>query len=526
MTAPDRRNGDNRLVFPEADNLAFGNSSWSDFGSASKDFTPQIPRRQAPLAKRGARRRNSMVETYSTHSTLSNSHSGAFGSDVFGSDVLAADPWVDFQDGFGMSNYCKDRDDSFNTNEITSESSEEERDLDDEEEFILHFPSTEGTSNGEVGTMPLRDHNLDKAERNRSRLASRGREGRRSPRPPSNEGPKRRNRSRSKPSFVASRRARSLSVPKRAPEVADQEEKSSSSHSRKIPSDILSTKGKKHRSKQKPRKAKSDTPKMPSDKSRKTHKTSKDKSLKTSKDKSQKILKASSDKSSRDRSSKLTKASRSKSPKSRDKSDKSPKALKSSRSKSPRRRPSRSKSPMAARDKSSKTPRSRSPKPKPHRRKSPMTARDRSSKTSRSKSPKASRSKSPGPSRDTSSKISRDTSSKISRDRSLKANSVGMEKKKALSLFSSPLTPKSYLSRGTQKRCYAGVSKASDRRQNNIKESLANVLCDEGSSHSERKRSSSVPRRSGSDSSRSEQMENQHVPVQRLRRNRRHSLIA
>ena len=78
-----------------------------------------LPRRQGAVdEKRRPRRRNSMVETYSTDTTAASSD--AFGasstdtSDVFGSDVLSADPWVNFHDEFGMSNHCNHRDDSEN----------------------------------------------------------------------------------------------------------------------------------------------------------------------------------------------------------------------------------------------------------------------------------------------------------------------------------------------------------------------------------------------------------------------------
>ncbi len=232
-------------------------------------------------------------------------------------------------------------------------------------------------------------------------------------------------------------------------------------------------------------------------------------------------------------------ASRSKSPKGqKDRSAKSfrgdsplsprGRSLKASRSKSPKVR--RSGSPLPARGRSLKAARSKSPK-KPGRSGSPLPARDRSLKAQRDRS-----TKSTGEDKSLKTQTS-ETVTQVS----LKTNGTVTEKKKAQTLFVSPLPPKSYLSRGTQKRCYAGVSKEIDRRQLNIKESLANLLCDDEvsihrrllvddeeslqSNSTDRKRSSSLPRRSGSDSSRSEKVENTNVPTQRLRRHRRHSII-
>ncbi len=566
MTAPDRRDVDNVLVFPETDNLFLNNSSWSDFGSASKDFTPRIPRRNNGTQEKRMvpRRRASMIETSSRNNDFfQNSH-----EDVFGSDVMAADPWVDFNDEFGMSQHGNDRDDSFNTSDMMSDSSEY-----DEERFVADF-SSEESSNGETGTMPLNDRPV----------FSRGRQGRRGPRTrsSSNGDDKRRNKSRSKPSFVANRRTRSLSVPKKDPIVS--EKKSSSSHSRnKTSAEAVPAKSKKNRSEEKSKKVKSDkssvkapkapsdkSPKTPNDRSRKTHKAWKEKSAKApkaSKDKSQKSDKtpksfkpSKGQKESKEKTPKALKASRSKSPKS---VDISPKVPKTTRSKSPLA--SRSASPKGLKDRSSKpiqrsdsplSPRGRSPKssrsksPKTPRSGSPLPARgrSRSNKAARSKSPKTPRSGSPLPARDRSLKAQRDRS----KDKSLKSQSTetasqgsqrpnGVEKKKALTLFASPLPPKSYLSRGTQKRCYGKVSKEIDQRQINIKESLAILLRDDEksihrmlivddeesvqSNSRDRKRSSSLPKRSGSDSSRSEKVENTNLPTQRMRRPRRHSII-
>lgn len=559
MTAPDRRDGDNVLVFPETVNLFLNNSSWSDFGSASKDFTPRIPRRNnaTPEKRMVPRRRASMIETSSrTNDFFHNSR-----EDVFGSDVMAADPWVDFQDEFGMSQHGKD--DSFNASDMMSDSSEY-----DEERFVADF-SSEESSNGETGTMPLNDRPV----------FSRGRQGGRGPRTrsSSNGDDKRRNRSRSKPSFVANRRTRSLSVPKKDPIVS--EKKSSSSHSRnKASGEAVPAKGKKSRSEEKSKKVKSDkssmkapkapsdkSPKTPSDRSRKTHKSGKD--PKASKDKSQKTDKApksskpsKAQKESKDKTSKAPKA-RSKSPKSVDITPKAPKTTRSksplaSRSISPKglkdrssKSINRSDSPLSPRGRSTKSSRSKSPKTPRSGSPLPARGRSRSNKATRSKSPKSPRSGSPLPARDRSLKARRDRSNKTNgEDKSLKSQSTetvsqgsqksnGIEKKKALTLFASPLPPKSYLSRGTQKRCYGKVSKEIDQRQINIKESLANLLCDDEKSihrmlivddeesSKDRTRSSSLPKRSGSDSSRSEKVENTNVPTQRMRRPRRHSII-
>ena len=581
MTAPDLREANNVLVFPDSedsdsDNLFFQNSSsWANFPSNSKDSTPQKPKRQIQPRR----------------------------TDVFGSDVLATDPWVDFNDGFDFDYSSED---------------------DDEDYFNTAFPPAErkskskGNPDGQEGTMPLRDHNR-KVKKGRAKSISRGRQRRsKSPMVLTNEeaGQKRRNRSRSKPSFVAGIRTRSLSVPRNKFEDEDQKESAgSSSHSRKsVNPEIAATK-----SKSKPKASKSkkhtgndhiegDHSQPQGDRSPKTQKAPRDRSPKTPIDRSRKI--------SRDGSLKAPKTSRDKSPKAkRDRSSKVPKAKreKASRSKSPK--PSRSKS----RDRSQKAPkasrsksRDRSQKaPKASRSKSPKPSRDRSQKSPRDRSqkaPKASRSKSPKPSRDssarslrdtssrslkessarslrdtssrslkdtssrslrdTSSKSQRDTSSKSSRDRSRKTNDkgkslkikgidkppktppasksvakqkdVGSEKKKKPKLFASPLPVKSYLSRGTQKRLYSGVSKLMDYRKFNIKESMAMLLSDddesnhmnrgpvdnnedEDSAHSdptERKRSSSVPRGKGP-----VKQESEHTPSSTNRRQRRHSIL-
>jgi len=109
---------------------------------------------------------------------------------------------------------------------------------------------------------------------------------------------------------------------------------------------------------------------------------------------------------------------------------------------------------------------------------------------------------------------------------------MGWEKKKKHKLIASPLPIKSYLSRGTQKRLYSGVSKLMDFRKFNIKESMAILLSDddavdndedENSAHSdptERKRSSSMPR-----VKEPIKLESEHTPSSTNRRQRRHSIL-
>jgi len=119
------------------------------------------------------------------------------------------------------------------------------------------------------------------------------------------------------------------------------------------------------------------------------------------------------------------------------------------------------------------------------------------------------------------------------------------KKAQALKLVVPPLPTKSYLSRGTQKRCNLGVAKEIDHRQLNIKASLANLLSDEESVHlvrsdddnasKGRTRSSSLPRRNGNERSNSPArkpeepdalgMETEHSPRTSGRRYRRHSII-
>lgn len=480
MTAPDFREENNVLVFPDSedsdsDNTFFQkSSSWADFSSISKDSTPQKPKRQARP------RRNSMIKTCSSH------------TDVFGSDVLATDPWVDFNNGFDFD-YSSDDD--------------------DEDCFTTAFPSTEGKSeakskgnpDGQEGTMPLRDHNR-KVKKGRAKSISRGRQRRsKSHRVRTNEevGQKRRNRSRSKPSFVAGIRTRSLSVPKNKLEDESQKESAgSSSHSRKsVNLESASTK-----SKSKPKASKSKK-RTGDDHSEGDHAQPQgDRLRKTSRDGSLNTLKTLRDKS-----------------------------------------------PKAKRDRSSKVPKAKGEKAS--RSKSPKPSRDRLQKV-----PKASRSKSPKPSRDSSSRSLSDTSSKSPRDRSRKTNDegkslkikgideppktppasrsvakqkdVGWEKEKKPKLYASPLPVKSYLSRGTQKRLYFGVSKLMDYRKFNIKESMSILLSDddavdndedENSAHSdptERKRSSSMPR-----VKEPIKLESEHTPSSTNRRQRRHSIL-
>jgi hypothetical protein len=492
MTASDCREESTVLVFPDSkdsdsedwdsedsnsDNIFFPNSSWNNFPSTSKDSSPQKPKRKAQLC------RHSMIETYSSL------------TDVFGSDILATDPWVDFNDEFDF------------------DSSE-----DDEEQFNPEFTPIEGKSegnpDGEEGTMPLRDHNR-KVEKGRVRSVSRGRQRRsKSPRVLTNEevGQNRRNRSRSKSSFVVDRRTRSLSVPKnRSEEDENQKDSAGSSHSRKsvLPKSAATksmskSKGSKSKKRTGDDNSEGDhaqpqgdrsprTPRTPINRSRNTPRDGSLKAPKTSREKSIKSPKAK-----RDRSSKVPRAKR----------DKSPKAQNTSRDKSP----------------------------KSSRRKSLRSSRSKSLRSPRDKSLKV-----PKASRDTSSKSPRDTSAKSPRNRSRKKNDEEKSHKiqdidktpktppasKSVvghKLFASPLPPKSYLSRDTQKRLYFGVSKLIVHRKFNIRESMSILLSDdEDSTHSnptERKRSSSLPR-----GNMLLKMESEHTPSSTNRRRRCHSMV-
>jgi len=523
---------------------------------------------------------------------------------------MEEDPWVDFNDQFNISGKSRDDSDTSGTRSIS----------DEEEQFEEpEFPSEED-SEGKVGTMPLRDGKRDKLKRvqrgRQGRKASPGRNGSpgRKASPGRNGSPKsshkvltneevvqkRRNRSRSKKSFVAGRRTRSLSVGKEGAE-GNQERKTRTIHRRasmemkprkpttekspKAPKKLASLhKEKSDKSPKAPKRDKS--PSLHREKSKepkrdKSQKSSRDKSPRGSRDKSS-HKKSNMDRSSHKKSN-MDRSSHKKSnmDRSSHKKSKTPKKAKSLGDKSPKA--SRGKSPRRQRDKSprsSKSSRSKSPK---SRSKSPMTSRSkspRSPRSSRSKSPMASRSKSPrsprGGARDRSRKKEEEEKTdnnqsiidklascfdeykpspedlpakeSTKKEALLKENlkKENLKKKaQALKLVVPPLPTKSYLSRGTQKRCNLGVAKEIDHRQLNIKASLANLLSDEESVHlvrsdddnasKGRTRSSSLPRRNGNERSNSPArkpeepdalgMETEHSPRTSGRRYRRHSII-
>ena len=332
---------------------------------------------------------------------------------------------------------------------------------------------------------------------------------------------------RSKPSFVAvgsrrgrsvtgSRRGRSLSVPRDASRFHDQRTESEqylshSNHTRKAhqkpKSPSATTNGSRSRGfperknpiinnnggnqatplndldrhrktplEDKPKKAQEDrSPKVPGAKS---SKATKEKSKKGPKDKALKVCRArsksprarsllrSTSEGPKDKSSKGSNDGSSKSPRARSKSPKARRA----RSKSPKAQRTRSKSPKAQRA------RSKSPKARRARSKSPKAQRARSKSPKRAKSPKSQRDKSPRTPRDGSRKTR-------SNPKQFSKQSPSKSDKKSTKLFASPLPQKSYLSRGTQKRCVAGVSAGIDKRRFNIKASLSNLLSDDEGSN-------------------------------------------
>jgi len=116
---------------------------------------------------------------------------------------------------------------------------------------------------------------------------------------------------------------------------------------------------------------------------------------------------------------------------------------------------------------------------------------------------------------------------------------AGAVRKQGMSLFASPLPPKSYLSRGVQKRCKAGVKTQINQRKSNIKDSMADLLSDDSfhsarTSPERRMRSTSAGRRErsltpeGDQSFCSAPVKNQseHNTRTRPRRPRRHSMIS